>query len=203
MRAADRRQRLEQIKGYAITLAQAVLVMDERRHILEPLLKDDSVRSALHKKFKKTYGAHAYNHLAPLMAQDLLRDLARLFLDSDRRAGSLINLYRKASAPAIRCALKQKFAEIPDKWNNKPGSIGGLSESQSAEIRKQFRDKDRKEYEESFEEGWESAVKAVKDLAEDPVAAKIKTFRDKYHAHLQMTPLGQDPGPFDLTSSPS
>jgi hypothetical protein len=43
----------------------------------------------LKKKLDKTLGAGAWNHLAPLLGQDLLRDQARLFLDDDKRSGSL------------------------------------------------------------------------------------------------------------------
>ena len=85
MNREDREQRLRQIEGYAKTLVQEVRIMDERRHILQPLLRDEEVRRALAEKFRNTFGAHAYNHLAPMMAQDLVRDLARLLLDDDHR----------------------------------------------------------------------------------------------------------------------
>lgn len=174
--------------------------MDERRHILQPLLRDEEVRRALAEKFRNTFGAHAYNHLAPMMAQDLVRDLARLLLDDDHRAGSLVNLYRKAREPGIHKALRDQFRKIPDKWHDQPGPIPGLSEEQTARIREKWRGKDREDFEASFDEGWASVRDAVSNLEIDPVAEKVKTFRDKYHAHLEMAPLGRDPGPFDVAS---
>jgi len=189
---------IEQIEAYANTLMQALRVLDERRHILEPLLHDENVKAALRKKFENTYGAQAYNHLAPLLGQDLIRDMFRLFLDNDPRAGSLVNLYRKAKEPKVRKALKERFRNIPDKWHDKSGLIEGLSEEQSRGLVGEWRNKDKDDFEASFEDGWLKVEKAIKSIEQDSVANKIKTFRDKYHAHLEMTPLGKDPRPFDI-----
>lgn len=190
---------LDQIEGYANTLAQSLRVLDERRYILEPLLENDPIKEALSRKFKDTYGAHAYNHLAPMIAQDLIRDIARVFLDEGKRAGSFANLYRKCSDTKVHAALKEQFRHIPDKWHDN-SKIPGLSVEQAASIIEEWRDKDREEFEVSFDEGWTVATRAIETLNRDPIALKIKTFRDKYHAHLEMTPLGQDPGPFDVKS---
>jgi len=200
MKEEEKRGRLEQIEAYAKALIQGVRIMDEARHILQPLLHDDNVRKALATKFKDTFGAHAYNHLVPLLAQDLVRDLSRLYLDDDRRAGSFVNLYRKASDPVVHSALKEKFRRIPDQWHKEPGPIDGLSEEASRRIRDAWRDKDRDEFEKSFDDGWQIATGALREMEKDPVAAKIMTFRDKYHAHLEMAPMGKDPGPFDVAS---
>ena len=84
--------------------------------------------------------------------------------------------------------------------DNENPEIPGLTAAQAASIIDQWRDKDREEFEASFDEGWKIASEAIEQLKTDPVAEKIKTFRDKYHAHLEMTPLGQDPGPFDVNT---
>ena len=109
MTANTTREITEQIEGYANTLMQSFRVLDERRYILEPLLHDEDIKSALSDKFDNSYGSHAYNHLAPLLAQDLVRDICRLFLDDDRRAGSMVNLHRKAAVPKIHKALRDKW----------------------------------------------------------------------------------------------
>lgn len=199
MKAEEKKHRLEQIEAYAKALTQGVRIMDERRHILQPLLRDEDIRAALGEKFRDTFGAHAYNHLVPLFAQDLVRDLTRLYLDEDRKAGSFANLYRKASERDVHAALRERFRNIPDNWHQKPGPISGLTEEQTEKTRGEWRDKDREDFAKSFDEGWEIATAAMKELAEDPVAEKIKTFRDKYHAHMEMAPLGSDPGPFDVS----
>lgn len=198
MKAEEKRKRLEQIDAYAKALIQGVRIMDERRHILQPLLRDEAVRVSLAEKFRDTFGAHAYNHLVPLFAQDLVRDLARLYLDDDRKTGSFTNLYRKASEREINDALRERFRRLPDKWHEQPGPIPGLTQEQTDDIRNEWRDRDREDFAKSFDEGWVVATKAIEELTKDPVAEKIKTFRDKYHAHLEMAPMGSDPGPFDV-----
>lgn len=198
MKAKEKKQRLEQIEAFAKALIQGVRIMDERRHILQPLLQDDDIQTALDEKFRNTFGAHAYNHLVPLLAQDLVRDLARLYLDDDRKAGSFANLYRKASDRKLHAALREQFCRIPDKWHEEPGLIPGLTEEQTEEIHDRWRDKDREDFGKSFDNGWAIATTAITKLAKDPVAEKIKTFRDKYYAHLEIAPLGSDPGPFDI-----
>lgn len=65
--------------------------MDQRRHILEPLVRDKEIKDALRIKFEGTDGVRAYNNLAPWLAQDLIGDLARLFLDKKEKAASFVN----------------------------------------------------------------------------------------------------------------
>ena len=193
-------QIVSQIEGYAKTLTQSLRVLDERRHILEPLIYNKDIKSALDSKFNNTYGAHAYNHLPPLLAQDIIRDISRLFLDDDKRSGSFVNLYRKAKDPKINKSLKHKFSTIPDKMHNNAPPVKGVSEEFSKRIFEGFREQDRNEFEQSFIDGWNKVEDAINELEKDHIAIKIKTFRDKYHAHLEMTPLGKDPSPFDVSS---
>lgn len=71
--------------------------------------RGSEIQEAL-KKLDKTTGVGAWNHLAPLLGQDLLRDQARLFLDDDKRSGSLSNLWRKIHAdPAIKVHFRAIF----------------------------------------------------------------------------------------------
>jgi hypothetical protein len=88
---------------------------------------------------------------------------------------------------------------IPDKWHEQPGPIPGLSEELSAQIKAQWKDRDRDDFAGSFDKGWAIATAAIERLSTDPTALKIKTFRDKYHAHLEMAPIGSDPGPVNLS----
>ncbi len=200
MKEELKRNLLIQLEAYASSLVAAIRVMDERRYILQPLLRDEDVKIALADKFHSTRGAAAFNHLVPLIAGDFVREIARLFLDEQNKAGSFVNLYRKASEKVIHQALREKFTSIPDRWHNKPGAINGLTEEQSDQVRERWREKDKTDFSESFDKAWARVVSAVESLAADPVAEKIRTFRDKYHAHFEMSPLGSDPGPFDVSS---
>jgi hypothetical protein len=191
-------QRVQQVKGFARVLASAMWILDERRQILEPLLNDEQVRQGLKTKLDGTPGARAYQQLVPLLAQDVLRDLARLFLDDDRRSGSLINVFRKASAPEVLAVLRAQHKAIPKSWNKENFTGEGFTEEELDAWRKSVIEQNQKEYEKSFDTGVETLKKAVQDLEADAVAKKILTFRNKNHAHLEMMPLGKDPVPFPV-----
>jgi hypothetical protein len=198
MNAADQDALAAHIEAHAHALTQGLRVMDERRHILQPLVLDDRIREALRRKLDGTSGANAHNHLAPLLAQDLIRELARLLLDEDRRSGSFVNLFRKASVPHIHELMRNRFRRLPEKWHAQPGPIPGLTQELSDQVRVEWMDRDREEFTRSFDEGWNVAQTAVATLRDDPVVEKVKTFRNKHHAHLEMSPLEHDPGPFDV-----
>ncbi|MBA1149182.1 hypothetical protein H0Z60_19220 [Ectothiorhodospiraceae bacterium WFHF3C12] len=190
------KQRLAQLEGYAKTLEQAVRLMDERRQILAPLIDDDEVKGALGRKLHNTYGANAYNHLVPILGQDLVRDIVRLFLDTGKKSGSLLNLYRKASQPSLNQALRNEFISITDKWYQKGNGIGDFPEEVAETMRKEMHDNHRSEFARSFDEAWDQITNGVNKMKADPVSEKLRTFRDKYHAHLEMSRLGEDPAPF-------
>lgn len=192
-------ERLGQLEEYSKTLVQALRVLDERRHILEPLLQDQELKSALAEKLRSSKGAHAYNQLVPWLAQDLVRDLSRLYLDEGKRSGSLINLYRKASEPKMFEALRKRFREIPCKWYESSGGFDDVPPELAAEMLSKMREDQCQEFEKSFDEGWKRVSDYIQKIGTDVVSEKLKTFRDKYHAHLEMSPLGQDPGPFDVS----
>jgi len=67
-------------------------------------------------------------------------------------------------------------------------------------MNKALRLRNHEDYAKSFDDCWTAATDACAQLETDPVAQKIKTFRNKYHAHLEMAPLGEDPGPFKVSS---
>ena len=195
----DLADRLLQIEGYAKALVQAIRVMDQMRHILEPLLAEDKIGQALNAKFKDTYGGHAYNHLVPLLAQDLIRDLSRLILDEGKKTGSLKNLYRKVEIKEIHSALRERFKHIPDQFHDDEVPIPGLTLEETKQFTDSWRDKDRADYEASFDRDWLKIEAAMASLEKNATAEKVKTFRDKYHAHHEMAPLGKDPMPFKVS----
>lgn len=191
--------RLAQLDGSARALVQAARILDQRRHLLEPLLRNGEIKAALAEKMNGTYGAHAFNHVVPLLGQDLTRDLARLLLDTDPRVGSLLNLHRKASEPQLHEALRRQFGAIAEKWHGDTSPIEGLSQETSDKLRTEWLHQERDRFVESFDDGWRQVELAIQEIDADETTEKIRTFRDKHHAHYQMSPLGSDPGPYDLS----
>lgn len=78
MKPEELEQRIRQIDGFVRVLTQECHILDERRHILSPLIQDPAIQAGLKAKLDKTPGANAWNHLAPLLGQDLVRDQSRL-----------------------------------------------------------------------------------------------------------------------------
>lgn len=199
MKPEELSQRIHQIEGFIQTLTQECHILDEHRYILAPLLQNAEVQAALKKKLDKTPGAGAWNHLAPMLGQDLLRDQARLFLDDDKRSGSLSNLWRKIHAdPAIKHHFRDVYGHMFDDMNT--GQIGDLSAESSAAIMEQLKEQDRARSYAQFDERWERLEADMAALKAAPVAEKIKTFRDKHHAHLEMQKLDEEPKAFDVNS---
>lgn len=199
MKPEEVSQRVAQIEGFIRALTQQCHILDERRHILAPLLQDAEVQEALRKKLDKTTGVRAWNHLAPLLGQDLLRDQARLFLDDDKRSGSLSNLWRKIHAdPAIKTHFRDVYGHMFDDMHDNP--IGDVPSEVSAVIIERFKEQDRTTNYAQFDDGWERLESGMAALVADPVAKKIKMFRDKHHAHFEMQKLDEEPKPFDVNT---
>lgn len=199
MKPEELEQRIRQIDGFVRVLTQECHILDERRHILSPLIQDPAIQAGLKAKLDKTPGANAWNHLAPLLGQDLVRDQSRLFLDNHWRSGSLTNLWRKLQAdPAIKEHYRERYGRMFDHFHDEP--ISDLPPESSAVFQEKFRQNDRDENYSRFDSGWERVSNEMVILSADPVAAKIKTLRDKHHAHLEMRKLDEEPGAFDINT---
>jgi len=198
MKSEEVQQQIPHIEQAAKTLAQEVRVMDRRRHILEPLIRNEEVQSQLRAKFADTYGGNAYLDLVPWLAQDLLRDLARLLLDKDSRTGSFVSLFKKVSEPSVHTAMRERFGKLREHLYANKEPFAGLTEEQSNEIRDRWKDSDEKAFLSSFDQGWKVAEDALTQILADPMSEKFRTFRNKYYAHLEMAPIGQDPGPIAI-----
>lgn len=197
MTPEDLGQRVRQIDGYIRVLTQECHILDERRHILAPLIQDAAIQAGLKAKLDKTPGAHAWSHLPPLLGQDLVRDQSRLFLDSDSRSGSLTNLWRKLHAdPAIKEHYRDHHGTMFDHLHE--GPVSDLPPETSAVIQESFKEQDRVRNYAQFDARWAKVEADVAALNADPVAKKIKTMRDKHHAHLEMSKLDEEPATFDI-----
>lgn len=193
-------KRVEQLEGYAKALIAAIRSLDQCRHILLPLLEDEELKSHLAKKFENQHGAYAYNHLIPLLAQDLIRDCSRLFLDEDKRTCSLMNIYRKASAQDMLDELRRRFRNIPDQFGDARIYDTNLSAEEKQKYLGALKEDFKAKYEEDFNSTWDSIFDFVASLEENDTATKLKTFRDKHFAHLEMQPLDQEPAPYRVES---
>ena len=191
-------KRIAQLDGYAKALIAAIRQMDQGKYILLPLLDNEELKNELARKFQNTHGCYAYNQLVPIFSHDLIRDCARLFLDPGEKACSLINLHRKASDKDINKILRMKFRNIPDQFGDVRVYGRKLSPEDEQKYFANFREQQKEKYEDDFMSSWEKISAYVNELEKNEIAAKIKTFRDKYFAHLEMQPLNQEPIPYSV-----
>ena len=188
--------RIQQIEVFISELTQECHILDERRHMLAPLIENGDLKAALKKKLDNTPGVGAWNHLAPLLGQDLVRDQARLFLDNHYQSGSLKNLWRKLLVdPAIKTHFRDTHGRMFD--DQHVGAIADPSEKRSAVFMEQLRQQDRDDDYLRFDGAWARLQALIGGLESDPIAKKIKTLRDKYHVHLEMKKLEENPEAFD------
>lgn len=185
-------ERVRQIDGFIRALTNEAHFLDERAHLLKPLVLDEDVKTAMKAKLDKTPGVGLWNQLTPLLGQDHIRDLARLFLDKGEKTGSLTNIWRKLHAlPIIREHYRKSYGSMFDHLHQDftEGSNDKLIE---------MRRKEQDELMARFDKGWVLIDQAMKDLDSDPVALSVRTFRDKHHSHWEMQKLGEEPKPFDI-----
>lgn len=185
---------IERIDGWIRALTNEAHFQDERVHLLKPLVLDTEVQIAMKAKLDKTRGVALWNHLAPLLGQDYIRDLARLFLDKGGKTGSLTNIWKKLQMPGMRAHYRESYSRMFDELQADP--IEGIS----AATVDAWRQRDRDENAAQFDEKWAGFAQAMADLDDDPLALKIKTFRDKHHSHMEMQPMVQEPKPFDIAT---
>src|SRR5690606_12781384 len=121
------------------------------------------------------------------------------FLDNDRRSGSLTNLWRKFKAdPAISEHYRDRYGTMFDHLC--AGPIIGLSPERDAHILESLRQREREKNYAQFDALLAKVDADMAALAADPVAEKIKTMRDKHHAHLEMSKLDDEPTAFDVST---
>ena len=191
-------ERVAQIQSYAQHFAQALQAVDERRHLLEPVVGEGEIQTALVNRFKNTYGSRGYEDMIRLLAEDLIRGLVRVFLDGGKKTASMCNIHRKASAKDMFAAMRDAFAAIPEKWRAGGRFASEVDTPGALAAREIWIKKEVSEFQDSFDEGWEVATNAIAAMNDDEVSAKLLSFRNKYYAHYEMAPLGEDPRPFDV-----
>ncbi|MEQ7416992.1 hypothetical protein ABQF04_15630 [Xanthomonas campestris pv. campestris] len=187
-------QRVRQIDGWIRALTSEVHFLDERVHLVKPLVQDSQVQAAMQAKLHGTLGAELWNQLVPLLGQDYIRELARLFLDKGDKTGSLTNIWRKLNVSGVRERYRISYGHMDDYRYDRP--MDGFSQKAKEEWRQQDRQKNLAH----FDEEWSSLSRMMEKLVNGPVGNSIRTFRDKRHAHWEMQPLAYDPEPFDIST---
>lgn len=190
----DLAQRVRQIDGWIRALTSEVHFLDERVHLVKPLVQDKQVQAAMQAKLDRTLGVELWNQLVPLLGQDYIRELARLFLDKGEKTGSLTNIWRKLKVSGVRERYRVSYGRMDDYHYDRP--MDGFSLEAKAEWRQQDREKNLAH----FDKEWSRLSRTMEELINDSVGNSIRTFRDKRHAHWEMQPLGQDPAPFDIST---
>jgi hypothetical protein len=185
--------RIQQIDGWIQALTIEVHFLDERVHLVKPLVQDAEVQAAMRAKLDRTLGAELWNQLVPLLGQDYIRELARLFLDKGEKTGSLTNIWRKLKVPGVRERYRVSYGQMDDYRYDRP--MDGFSQ----EIKDEWRQQDREKNLAHFDKEWSSLSKAMAELTSDSMTESIRAFRDKRHAHWEMQPLGKEPAPFDIS----
>lgn len=188
MTEEKRSQSIRQIEAGIRALASECRLLDERRHILLPLLKDAAIQQALRAKLDSTPGAYAWNRLVPLLGLDLLRDHARLFLDTNAKTGSLMSLWRKFSAdPEVKRHFRDAYGRMLDGLY--VGGVGNLPADLSAKVMSDFKEKDRNRNFADFDSRLLRLEADMATLAQDAVVGKVREFRNRYVAHMDVREL--------------
>lgn len=188
----DFKKRIRQIDGWIKALKSEVQFLDERSYLLKPLVRDDDVKAAMKAKLEHTAGVVLWNNLVPLLGQDYIRELARLFLDRGANTGSLTNVWRKLQAPGVRGHYRDAFSRLFSSLD-----VERLDGSSEMPI-EQRRENKRAWKTAVFDQRWAAVSQAMLELADDGFAHGVKTFRDKRHAHFEMQRMEEEPVPFDV-----
>lgn len=192
-------EKLKSLRGYSKSMIQAMRVMDQRRHILQPLIDDRPIHDALAARINGTSAVTAYNHLVPIFALDFVRDLARLFLDRGTKVASLANVWRKASEQSVHSKLRDEFGQMPEKWYRGRAPFDGFTMQETQLFLDEMLRKDKSEFLASFDDGWGTVEAGIDRLNQDPLSDKIRIVRDKYQAHFEMTRVDQEPEPMRIS----
>lgn len=185
--------RIQQIDGWIRALTIEVNFLDERVHLVKPLVQDTEVQAAMRAKLDGTLGVELWKQLTPLLGQDYIRELARLFLDKGEKTGSLTNIWRKLKVPGVRERYRVTYAHMDDYYHDRP--MDGFSQEAKDESRQQDREKNLAH----FDKEWSRLSETMAELNSDFMADSIRAFRDKRHAHWEMQPLEKEPAPFDIS----
>lgn len=183
-------ERVQKIQAYSTALADKYLSARQKLTILEPLLSKE-----ITKLFDKSYGAHAHDALVVTLMLDLVRDVCAFTLDIDERAASLVNIWRLASHPELRAALREiatKSRGLHSIW------ASGLSTEEKSEWLAQLRQEDRERDGQAFDEAFARAEKGVPEIVNSDLAKIFKDVRDKALAHYEMRPRKDGYALFDL-----
>ena len=192
------RQRIRHLEQRSALIVRETRVLDQRLAITRPLFADESIKRAVGDAVDNSRAAIAWNQMAPLLFEDLARNFCRLFLDAKGKAASAVALVSKMKEPSMLAELQRRYRHCNDSTplgNPDDIPIDFLDIVNPADINAQ-RDRDERH----FVERWEKVTRMTESLTDDSVVGKLRTYRDKWVAHLEVQPMQSDPAPFDIKS---
>jgi hypothetical protein len=199
-------QRLEHLQARAKALIRALRVMEERRAIIEPLLTSGELHDAIASRINGTKAPSSFNHLVPMVMSAQIGDAGRLFLDKDKNAVSLKAIHDRASTCDLYALIREEYIRIPQSFGMVwavPTDVT-LSNEDQERIKQETEDRLRREdmelYQEEFDRKWVEISQAIEDLTTCEIAKKVKEFRDKHQAHLEMARMSEGPNIYDVSS---
>lgn len=169
--------RLIKIREYIQAALDTLLITRSQFSLLEPLMQSE----VLANRFSEGSRVQARNIMISTLYLDCSLSLLAISLDSDKRAASIFDILRMLEAQDLRCHLRDKFS--------KPRTIYGLSdirEDEKAQLIRKLNQQESSALKQSFDRTHERAVAKFDELKDGEVCLRLKSARDKVHAHKEM-----------------
>lgn len=170
--------RLVKIREYTQAALDTLLVARSKFALLEPLMKSET----LVKRFGGGLRVQARNIMISTLYLDCSLSLLAISLDSDRRAASVCNVLHMLEAEDLRVCLRDEFS--------KPRTIYDISDSFCEETKeqrlKEWAQQENISLQKSFDETYQHTKKGFDDFKDGKVCQRLRSARDKVHAHKEM-----------------
>jgi len=178
------------IRAYTKAMIGRLVVADQKIAMLSPLLHDKE----LLKKWDDSYGGHGLNLLKMTLYFDLVRELAAISLDKDKRCPSVKNILQLLESQDLLNYLKAEYCEpLPINW------INDIDEDSKKFWEEKHHERDLAENEERFNKTYQEIKSEYKALKSSILHEKIRDARNKLIAHYEMRHDGETPRMVDPT----
>lgn len=170
-------KRLTEIREYTQAALNILLMTKVKFSLLEPLIKSEILIDRLSSGLK----ARARNIMISTLYLDCSLSLLAISIDSYKKAASICNVLRLLKAKDLQSCLKKEFAT--------PRTIYSFSDIQE-EAREKLAEKLQQQEQvilmEKFDETYQNLNNEFSELKNGEVYLRLKTVRDKVHAHKEM-----------------
>jgi AbiU2 len=161
-----------------------LIVADQKIAMLKPLLHDRD----LIEKWDGSHGAHGLNLLNMTLYYDLVRELAAISLDKDKKSPSIKNILKLLDSKDLLNHLKQEYCKpLPMNW------INDIDEDSKRFWEEKYSERELTENEERFNNTYQEIRGEYKSLKESELFKKIRDARNKLIAHYEMRHDGEAP----------